>query len=141
MQSTRSPSSTSTSGPTTVPRVLGAHVQFFAQRFQRDFEVFDERVGFVLAVEGVFVRVLNRVLGAVIDLPQRGRQVGALQLGEGVGDQHGLHELLGHADVEERARLLAAAHLDDAALLVEVDVGEAAHGDRQAWGPCSAAPR
>ena len=114
-----------------MPRVLGAHVQLFAQRGQRDFEVFDQRIGLVLVVEGVFVRVLHRVLGAVVDLAQRGRQVGALQLGERVGHEHRLHELLGHADVEERALLLAPAHLDDAALLVEVDVGEAAHGDRQ----------
>ena len=74
------------------------------------------------------------MLGAVVDLAQRGRQVGALQLGERVGHQHRLHELLGHADVEKRARLLAPAHLDDAALLVEVDIGEAAHRDRQASG-------
>ena len=96
-----------------------------------DLEVLDDRVGLVLAVEGVLVRALHRVLGAVVDLAQRGRQVRPLQLGERVGHQHRLHELLGHADVEERARLLALAHLDDAALLVEGDVGEAAHGDRQ----------
>ena len=106
-------------------------MEFFAQRFEGDFEIFDERIGLVLAVEGVFVGVLNRVLGAVINFPQRSRQVGALQLGESVGDEHGLHEFLRHADVEESARLLSAAHLDDAALLVEVDVGEGAHRDRK----------
>ena len=87
--------------------VFGAHMQLFAQRFERDFQIFDQRIGFVLAVEGVFVGVLNRVLGAVINFPQRSRQVRALQFGQGVGDQHGLHELLGHADVEKRARLFS----------------------------------
>ena len=74
---------------------------------------------------------LHRVLGAVVDLAERGRQVRPLELAEGVGHQHRLHELLGHADVEERARLLALAQLDDAALLVEVDVGEGADRDRE----------
>ena len=106
-------------------------MQFFAQRFQRHFKILDERIGFVLAVESVFVRVLNRVLGAIVNLTQRGCQVGALQLGESVGDEHGLHELLGHAHVEKRARLFSAAHLDDAALLVEFHIGETAHGYRQ----------
>jgi hypothetical protein len=45
-------------------------VKLLAQRFERDFEIFDQRIGFILSVEGVFVRVPNRVLGAVIDFPQ-----------------------------------------------------------------------
>src|SRR5205814_5878970 len=118
-------------GPHDAAGVLGAHVEFLAQRRQRHFEVLDQRVGLVLVVERVLVRVLHGVLGAVVDLPERRGEAGPLQLGQGVGHQHRLHELLGHADVEERARLLALAHLDDAALLVEVDVGEAAHGDGQ----------
>ena len=112
-----------------LPGVLGAHVQLLAQGLQRHLQILDQRVGFVLGVEGVLVRVLHRVLGAVVDLAQRRGEVGPLQLGEGVGHQHRLHELLRHAHVEERPLLLALAHLDDAALLVEVDVGEAAHRD------------
>src|SRR5207237_7077860 len=45
--------------------------------------------------------------------------------------RHALSELLRHATVEDRAAVLALPHLADAALLVEVDVGEAAHGDGQ----------
>ena len=37
------------------PGVLGPHVELFAQGFERDFEIFDQRIGFILAVEGVFV--------------------------------------------------------------------------------------
>jgi hypothetical protein len=70
------------------------------------------------------------VLGAVIDF-LRGCQVGALKLGKGVGHEYRLHKLFGHADVEERAGLFPPTHLDDAPLLVEVDVGEAAHGNRK----------
>ena len=55
--------------------VLGAHVELLAQGGQRDLEVLDERVGFVLAVERVLVRVLHRVLGAVVDLAERGGQI------------------------------------------------------------------
>jgi len=78
-------------------------------RRQRHFEVLDERVGLVLGVEGVLVRVLHRVLGAVVDLPQRRREVCPLQLGQGIGHQHRLHELLRHPHVEQRALLLALA--------------------------------
>src|SRR5215510_12888058 len=113
------------------PRVLGAHVELLAQRGQGHLEVLDERIALVLAVEGILVRALHGVLGAVVDLAERRREVGALELAEGVSHQHRLHELLGHAHVEEGAGLLALAHLDDAALLIEVDVGEAAHGDGQ----------
>ena len=88
-------------------------MQLFAQGFERDFEIFDQRIGFILVVEGVFVRVLNRVLGAVINFSEGSRQVRALQFRESVGDEHGLHEFLGHADVEKRARLFAPTHLDD----------------------------
>jgi hypothetical protein len=106
-------------------------MELLAQRFQRDFKVFDKWVGLVLAVECVFVRILNRVLGTVVDLPERGCQVCALELGESIGHKDGLHELLSHADVEKRARLLPATHLDDAPLLVEINVGETAHGNRK----------
>ena len=50
---------------------------------------------------------------------------------QSVGHQDRLHELLGHADVEERPRLLALAQLDQALALVEGDVGERADRDRQ----------
>jgi len=40
-------------------------MQFFAQRFEGDFEIFDERIRLVLAVEGVLVGVFDRVLGTV----------------------------------------------------------------------------
>src|SRR6266542_1624533 len=113
------------------PRILRAHVELFTEGGQGDFEVLDERVGFVLIVEGVLVRAFHGVLGAVVDLAQRGGEAGPLQLAEVIGHQHRLHELLRHGHVEERARLLPPAHLDDAALLVEVDVGEAAHGNGQ----------
>ena len=59
-----------------------------------------KRVGLVLAVKCVFVRILDRVLGTVVDFAKRGRQVRSLQLGEGIGHKYGLHELLSHADVE-----------------------------------------
>ena len=58
--------------------IFRAHVQLFAQRFETDFEIFDERVGFVLAVEGVFVRVFDRVLGAIINLAKRRSQIRSL---------------------------------------------------------------
>ena len=130
-QSTRSPSSTSTTGPTMLPAFSARTWSSSRSAASVDLEVLDERVGLVLVVERVLVRALHRVLGAVVDLAERRREVRPLQLGQGVGHQHRLHELLRHADVEERARLLALAQLDDAALLVEVDVGEAPHGDRE----------
>src|SRR6185503_10329724 len=117
--------------PHDAARVLRAHVELLAQRGEGHLEILDERVGLVLVVEGVLVRALHGVLGSVVDLAQRGRELGPLQLGERVRHQDRLHELLRHADVEEGTLLLPLAHLDDAALLVEVDVGEAAHRDEQ----------
>src|SRR5262249_9136866 len=113
------------------PGVLRPHVELFAERGQRHLEVLDQRVRLVLVVEGVLVGVLHRVLGAVVDLAKRGREIRPLELGEGVRHQDRLHELLGHADIEEGALLLLLPQLDDAALLVEADVGQAADGDRE----------
>src|SRR5205807_1098968 len=55
--------------------VLGTHVQLLAEGRQGDLQVLDERIGLVLGVERVLVRVLDRVLGAVVDLAERGREV------------------------------------------------------------------
>src|SRR5690606_26141397 len=51
------------------------------------------------------------------------------QLLAGAGDEEGLHELLRHADVEELARLLTVAELDEPSILVERDVRERADRD------------
>jgi hypothetical protein len=109
--------------------VLRAHVKLLAERRQRHLEVLDERVGLVLGVERVLVRALDGVLGPVVDLAERGREVRPLELGERVRHEHRLHELLRHRHVEERPGLLALAHLDQALALVEVHVRERADGD------------
>src|SRR2546425_1370680 len=111
--------------------VLGTHVQLLAESRQRHLQVLDERIGLVLGVERVLVRVLDRVLGPVVDLAKRGREVGSLQLAERIGHEDRLHELLGHADVEERPGLLSLPHLDQAPALVEGDVGQGPDGDRE----------
>src|SRR2546430_6141144 len=67
-------------GPADGPGVFGPHVQLLAQRRQRHLEILDERVGLVLRIEGVLVRVLDGVLGPVIDLSERGGEVRALEL-------------------------------------------------------------
>ena len=76
-------------------------MKFFPQGHQRDFQVLDDRIGFVLGVERIFMRILNRMFRAIVDLPERGREVGPLQLGERIGDEHRLHELLRHPDIEK----------------------------------------
>src|SRR6266446_3748591 len=118
-------------GPDDRPGVFGPHVQLLAERLQRHLEVLDERIGLVLGVERVLVRVLDRVLGPVVDLAKRGREIGSLQLAERIGHEDRLHELLGHADVEERPGLLSLPHLDQAPALVEGDVGQGPDGDRE----------
>ena len=138
-QSTRSPSSPNTTGPTMLPA-------FSARTWSSSRSASSETSRSSISgsdsfwpVEGVLVRVLDRVLGAVVDLPQRGRQVRALQLGQGVGHQHRLHELLGHADVEERARLLALPISMMPRFSLKLTLARLRTGIESA-GPCSAAP-
>jgi len=88
----------------TTPYGLFGHTHLpmiFAERDARHFQILDNRVRFILGVERILVRVLNRVFGPVVNLSERRRQFRVLQFGEGVRDYHGLHELLGNAYVEE----------------------------------------
>src|SRR2546425_2377114 len=55
--------------------VLRAHVELLTERRQGHLEVLDDRVGLVLGVERVLVRVLDGVLRPVIDLAERGGEV------------------------------------------------------------------
>ena len=71
------------------------------------------------------------MLGPIVDLPERSREVRALKLAEGVSHEDGLHELLGHPDVEKRAGLFPFAHFDQALVLVERDVRKRADWDQE----------
>ena len=79
------------------------------------------------------MRIFDRVFGAVVNFSKRGGEISPLQLGEGIGDQHRLHESLGHTDIKKRPLLLFASHLDEALLFIEEHVREGTDGDLKRW--------
>ena len=105
------------------PAVFGEHVEFFAKRSERHFEVFEDRVGLVLRVEGVLLRPRDRVLRLVEHATKARRLLRFDQFLDRRRVQHRLHELLGGLEIEQRALARSFAHLEDAALLVPVRVG------------------
>ena len=81
--------------------VFGPHMQFFPQGHQRDLQILDDGIRFILGIESIFVRVPNRMLRAIVNFPERGGKVGPLQFGERIGDEHRLHEFFRHPHIEK----------------------------------------
>jgi len=108
--------------------LLGEDVQLFAQRPQRHFQVLQDRVGLLLAVEGLLLGAGDGVQGRVVHAAEAERLVRLDQVLAAVGEEHGLHELPRLAEVEELALLLGVAHLQDAALSAARHSIDAARG-------------
>ncbi len=110
-------------------RLLGEDVQLLAQGAERDLQVLEDRVRLLLVVEGLLLRAGDGVQALVVHATKAERLVGLDEVLAAVGEQHGLHELAGHAEVEQLAVLLVRAHLQDAKLLVERRVRGGAERD------------
>ncbi len=108
-------------------------MELFSKRGKGYLEILNDWIGFVLRIEGVLVRIFDRVFRAVINFPKRGRQISTLQLGERISDQHGLHEPLRHADVKKGPLLLLAPHLNQAFLFIEGHVRKGTDRDLKRW--------
>ena len=78
-------------------------MQFFAQRVQRHFDVFDHRIAFRLVVERLFLGAFDRVLQQVVETSNAGRLALFDQLFAAAADQHRLHVALGLGQVEQLA--------------------------------------
>jgi hypothetical protein len=104
-------------------------MQLFAQGVDADFEVLDDGVALHLIVEGVFAVPLDRVFGHVEKIADARRFAALEQIFASAGHEKRLHELLGHGDVEELARLHLVPELDQAMFFAEGNVGERADGE------------
>ncbi len=108
-------------------------MELFSKRSEGHLEIFNDRIGFILRIEGVLVRIFDRVFRAVINFSKRRREIGTLQFRERIRDQHCLHEPLCHADVEERPFLFLLPHLDQALSFVEGHIREGTNRDVKRW--------
>ena len=100
-QSTRSPSSPNTTGPTMLP-LFSARTCNSSRRAASETSKSSMIGSDSSCVSNVFSwESLNRMFRSIIDFPERGREIRPLQFGERIGDEHRLHELLRHADVEK----------------------------------------
>jgi hypothetical protein len=99
-----------------------------AERTEGDLQVFEDAVGLLLVGEGFFLGPRDGVQPGIEHRAQAGGLLLVDQvLGPGRVQQH-LHELLGLADVKERAVLLGVAHRQHAGLFVPDRVAERARG-------------
>ena len=102
---------------------LGEDVKLLAQRPQGDLEVLEDWIGLALVVECPFLGARDGVQALVIHSPEAQRLVGLDEILAPVGEQDGLHELSGLAEVEQIAALGVVTHLQDPLFLVEPRVG------------------
>ncbi len=113
--------------PGQVATLVSKNVQLFTQGVERDLQVLDDRVRLDLVVEGLLPCSGHVVLGQVVQLTDGGGLARVDELLALSGDERGLHELAGHAQIEELPGLLGRPHLDDGFFRVKTHVGQ---------GPC-----
>src|SRR5690606_21448710 len=108
---------------------VGEEVELLAQRVERDLQVLDDGVGLVLLLEGIDLRVPQRVLGHVVEVTDARGLAGLDELLARGCHEEGLHELPRLRDVEEGAFLGLLPHLDDLFPGVVGDVRQRPEGD------------
>ena len=104
-------------------------MQFFAQRAERDFEIFQDGIALILRVKGVFFGARDGVLRFVKHTTEAAGLLRVDQIFDRSCVQHGLHELLRGLEIKERTFRRRVAHLENAALLVPNRVRLGAHGN------------
>ena len=108
-------------------------MQVFTKRGDRDFDVFQDAVGFFLIIKRFFFCSRNRVQAHVIHTSQTQRFLGLQKIFTSLGKQHHLHKFSSLPRIEKISAQSCIAHLKQFSHLVVCRVGHRATWNINKW--------
>lgn len=114
---------------------FGVKMQLFSHRAGDDFQVLDDRVGFPLVFEGVFLGTVDGMFEHVVQTSDAGRFALANQPRATASNQEGLHIRTGLVQIEQFSPIRLAPHFDQSPLAIKMAIGQRARGDIQVGVP------